>query len=109
MMLNQTNARQVKPILDDFFFRWPWPDSAALAEPDEMATMIRSLGLQNRRARSIIRMSREFCAGVPVEELHGIGKYALDSYRIFVKGELPGVDDVDDKELKNYLRWAHGS
>lgn len=41
---------------------------------------------------------------VRVEDLYGIGKYAADSYNMFVKGYL--VEGVEDKELKNYLVWA---
>ncbi len=39
-----------------------------------------------------------------VESLHGIGKYAADSWKIFVDREI--VDDVQDKELVNYVNWA---
>ena len=34
-------------------------------------------------------------------DLHGIGKYGSDSYRIFYKNEIP--ENVQDKELKKYL------
>ena len=34
-------------------------------------------------------------------DLHGIGKYGSDSYRIFYKNEIP--ENVQDKELKRYL------
>ena len=34
-------------------------------------------------------------------DLHGIGKYGSDSYRIFYKNDIP--KDVEDKELKRYI------
>lgn len=108
MFLNQTSARQVWPLLNGFFERWPDEYHAALADIDHLAEYIKPLGLQNRRARSIRQMSFEYVMldgkiGDP-KELHGIGKYGSDSYRIFVIGEL--VEDVKDKELRKYLTWA---
>jgi hypothetical protein len=35
-------------------------------------------------------------------DLHGIGKYGSDSYKIFYKNEIP--NDVQDKELKKYIK-----
>ena len=35
-------------------------------------------------------------------DLHGIGKYGSDSYKIFYKNEIP--KDVQDKELKKYIK-----
>ncbi|KAF2821991.1 DNA glycosylase, partial [Ophiobolus disseminans] len=53
--------------------------------------------------------------GWEVAHLPGMGKYALDSFRIFYRDELRGVErDVepewkrvmaDDKDLKAYLEW----
>ena len=109
MMLNQTSAVQVKPILDGFFERWPDPGSLFLADEEEVAEYVKPLGLQNRRARAMIRMSGDFMAEESIADasiLYGIGKYGADSYRMFVVGEL--VDDVKDKELKKYLEWAKG-
>lgn len=115
IMLNQTSARQVKPILESFFSRWPDALKCADADLDEMASMIRPLGLQNRRAKTIKKMSSALVkqwidsmkhgdGNYDIPSLPGIGKYAADSYKIFVEREI--VDDVTDKELINYVRWA---
>lgn len=45
--------------------------------------------------------------GVDVRDMHGIGKYGADSYNMFVRGYL--VEDVKDKELKNYVSWVKGN
>lgn len=74
-----------------------------------MAEMLQSLGLQNRRSEMIIRMSRAFTGWLPSQDvrgLPGIGKYAADSYNMFVRGDL--VEDVADKELRKYVAWARG-
>ena len=39
--------------------------------------------------------------GEEASDLHGIGKYGSDSYKIFYKNEIP--NDVQDKELKKYI------
>lgn len=105
-MLNQTSSKQVWPVLPRFFERYPEPLDAAQADPTEMASVIRPLGLQNRRARTIIAMSAAWSVGdfEEVTDLPGVGKYGSDSYRLFVMEEL--VEDVEDKELERYLRWA---
>jgi len=48
-------------------------------------------------------MSKEYLTwdGVEASDLHGIGKYGSDSYKIFYKNIIP--DDVKDKELKKYI------
>ncbi len=53
-------------------------------------------------------MSKAFIDGFtdPLE-LPGIGKYGADSYNMFVGGEI--VDDVKDKELRNYVAWARAN
>jgi methyl-CpG-binding domain protein 4 len=118
MMLNQTTAVQVKQVMPKFFEKYPSGGCVApLLNHTEMADLIRPLGLYNRRAKAIIRMSQDFIRAsrdndsanwLAVQEFYGIGKYATDSYRIFVLGECPPEDAVQDKELKKYVRWAHG-
>lgn len=92
-------------MLEAFFKIWPDPESASLAVPELVANVLRPIGLHNRRAKSIIKMSKAFLDGFedPLD-LPGIGKYGADSYNMFVVGYI--VDDVLDKELKNYVRWA---
>ena len=118
IMLNQTSATQARPIWDEFFKKWPDPRSFLDFFEDwdntrqELVSLIRPLGFQNRRADRIFRMSQEYSDNLSILEedpsnvklLYGVGKYASDSYKIFVGGFL--VLDVEDKELRNYVRWA---
>jgi hypothetical protein len=39
-----------------------------------------------------------------VREMYGIGKYASDSYRIFILGEKVEPHEVEDKVLRRYLQ-----
>lgn len=114
MMLNQTTAVQVKQVMPKFFERYPEPGFVVgIMNHEPMAELIKPLGLYNRRAKAIIRMTDDYTKSsgwdADVNEFYGIGKYAADSYRIFVLGELPASEEaVQDKELKKYVRWAHG-
>jgi methyl-CpG-binding domain protein 4 len=117
VMLNQTSAKQVWPVARDFFQLCPTPRTVTFTSEEEIVGVLRPLGLQNRRVRTIMRLSREWCdkgygpffggrpKGDSVIGLPGIGKYASDSYRMFVDpGEI--VEDVRDKELRKYVAWA---
>lgn len=105
-MLNLTSGRQLEGIDKELFRRWPTCRHLSLADPVEVADVIRSLGLYNRRARQLIRMSTFYAFlwdGTDPTMLPGIGKYGSDSYRIFIRGELD--IPVEDKELRRYLEW----
>lgn len=111
-MLNLTNIKQVRPVFQRFIERYPSAASAAQAIEMELADLVRPLGLYNRRARSIIAMSKGWLQLGPrpalakVAKLKGVGPYALDSYRIFVEGVMD-VEPKDSKLLK-YVGWARG-
>ena len=56
------------------------------------------------RSKRLRKMSEDFLTwnGEEASDLHGVGKYGSDSYKIFYKNEIP--EDVQDKELKKYIR-----
>ena len=102
--LNQTGRKKVKKVLPSFFKKFPGPFSLLQSDKDTIAEMLKDLGMKNVRAHRIWRMSKEFLEwdGEDATELFGIGKYGSDSYRIFYKNEIP--DNVQDKELKRYIK-----
>jgi methyl-CpG-binding domain protein 4 len=105
MMLNQTTRRQVDVIREEFFNKWSTPEEMMGADESEVAKLLYSLGFYNRRARSLMRMSQDWQEKDwrrPIE-LHGIGKYAQDSWDIFVEGKLP--NKVEDHVLTKYVEW----
>lgn len=105
IMLNLTSIKQVRPIIDGFFEMFPSPEAAVRADPGSIADVIRSLGLYNRRSRAIIRLSEAFNGQwSDVNDLPGVGKYASDSYNIFVKGKID--TEPTDSKLKKYVEWA---
>lgn len=78
--------------------RWPTAERLRDADPESL----RPLGLQKPRADNLIAMAEAWDNGCrTIRELPGCGKYADDSYAIFVTGE-PGVAP-EDAVLKAYL------
>lgn len=109
MMLNQTSARQVWPIVPGFFTRFPDPGSLAVSDQDEVIRFVRTLGFHNRRSRMLIGMSQAYLSwdGNDVLDLPGVGRYAGDSWHIFCSPrEIK--HDVMDKELRRYVQWVQG-
>lgn len=106
ILLNQTRARQVHSIINDLFERYPDPHVMAEADEIELAAILRPTGFHNTKAKRIKRMSAAYIGSLwtKPEDLPSVGKYAADSFKIFCSGYI--VDDVLDKELKNYVQWA---
>ena len=102
--LNQTGRKKVKKVLPKFFKEFPTAIHLLQSDRDTIAEMLKDLGMKNVRAQRIWRMSEEYLGwdGEDATELFGIGKYGSDSYRIFYKNEIP--DNIQDKELKRYVR-----
>jgi endonuclease III len=74
---------------------------------DELREMIRPLGFVNRRSLNIINMSKAYIRGrwATPADLPGCGKYATDSWLIFVKNIDVDITDLHDKELRRYIHW----
>lgn len=89
MLLNRTTREQVDRIRGELFRRWPTPERMAEARHEELRDLIRCLGFGNKRAEALRRFSFEWVAGswTEIDELHGIGRYAHDSWRMFVEGD----------------------
>ena len=105
LMLNLTSHKQVKPIIDGFFERWPDAKTASEADECEMKQYLKSLGMYNKRAKTIIKMSKQFLEGFShPKQLHGCGKYASDSDAIFYYGKWQEVVPTDGA-LKRYVKF----
>jgi endonuclease III len=103
ILLNQTNNKQVRPILSSVFELIPNPISTIGCEPERLAAVIKTTGFQNVKASRIIKLSQKWVDGFDdVMDLPGIGKYGRDSWEIFVKGNISL--EVTDKKLDAYLR-----
>jgi endonuclease III len=102
ILLNQTNNKQVRPILSSVFDLIPTPMSTIGCDPLMLAAIIKTTGFQNIKASRIIKMSVRWLDGFgSIEELPGIGKYGKESWDIFVNGNT--TIEPTDKKLKIYL------
>lgn len=104
--LNLCTGRAFESVHEDLFSLWPTALDMATADYTEVELLLTQLGLQKRRARSLIRMSTAYACwwdGKDAEDLPGIGRYGSDSYKLFIRGELDVR--VTDKELRKYLEW----
>jgi methyl-CpG-binding domain protein 4 len=106
VLLNRTHGREARPALWRILDRWPTAEALSRADPADLAAVIARLGFQNRRAATLIALSTAIAeSGIPasVEDLPGVGRYAADSYDIFVRGRFER--EPEDKELRRYVRW----
>ncbi|XP_042679707.1 methyl-CpG-binding domain protein 4 [Centrocercus urophasianus] len=106
IFLNKTSGKMAIPVLWEFLRKYPSPEVARTADWKEMSELLRPLGLYALRAKTIIKFSDEYLHKqwkYPIE-LHGIGKYGNDSYRIFCVNEWKEVQPQDHK-LSVYHTW----
>ncbi|CAG11336.1 unnamed protein product [Tetraodon nigroviridis] len=104
--LNKTSGRMAIPVLWQFFERYPSAEATRGAEWKPMSELMKPLGLNELRAKALIRFSEEYLTKqwrYPIE-LHGIGKYGNDSYRIFCLEEWREVTP-EDHMLNKYHAW----
>ena len=66
--------------------------------------MLKPLGMWEVRSKRIRKMTEQYLSWDKKDagELHGIGKYGSDSYRLFYKNEIP--TNVGDHELQRYIK-----
>lgn len=103
IMLNQTGRKQVKTVLPEFLHRWSTADGLLAADLEDVINVIKPLGMYNRRANTLRRMSEDWKGwdGHDATDLYGIGRYGSDSYEIFFKNRRDIIPT--DHELCRYL------
>lgn len=105
-LVNLTTWEQAEPA-----FRWlrniyADPEHLSLAGPGELHLVLRPLGLWRRRALILPHLASAWLRDPPsscndVLRLPGCGKYAADSWAIFVEGRLDV--EPDDGKLNWYV------
>ena len=102
ILLNQTNNKQVRPILSSVFDLIPNPMSASGVDVKVLAEVIKTTGFQNVKASRIKKLSQKWTEGFSsVSDLSGIGKYGNDSWEIFINKKIDITPT--DKKLAKYL------
>lgn len=109
ILLNQTHLRQVNKIMPQLFANWPTAWDMATADEEELIKLLKTLGLQNRRAKTLMTFSLDWTNWSgdteDLKKLYGIGEYAYNSWMIFQEGDL--TVEPKDKELKKYLKGKY--
>ena len=116
-MLNQTHHRQVDEVRGHFFNKYNTAQRLIEGNEEEIKSIIKPLGFYNKR----VKAWKEFCYQwlelvekyknpiyIPTHELiglKGVGKYAIDSWRIFQCNEYDEVEP-EDHVLNFYVEWA---
>nr|XP_058932295.1 methyl-CpG-binding domain protein 4 isoform X2 [Kogia breviceps] len=106
IFLNRTSGKMAIPVLWQFLEKYPSAEVARTADWRDVSELLKPLGLYDLRAKTIIKFSDEYLTKqwrYPIE-LHGIGKYGNDSYRIFCVNEWKQVHPEDHK-LNKYHDW----
>ncbi|XP_021104484.1 methyl-CpG-binding domain protein 4 isoform X2 [Heterocephalus glaber] len=89
IFLNRTSGKMAIPVLWEFLEKYPSAEAARAANWRDVSELLKPLGLYELRAKTIVKFSDEYLTKqwkYPIE-LHGIGKYGNDSYRIFCVNE----------------------
>lgn len=104
---NQTRRLSAEPLIWKFFELWPTATEAAKADRQLLASLLKPLGLQNRRAGTLIKLSQAYMRDdwSDPRELPGVGDYAGAAWDIFVEGRWQEIDEPKDHALKNY--WLY--
>ena len=97
LMLNQTSRKQVEPMIEAFFEKYPDPDAVLRASESKLFSILKPLGLANKRVLTLKKFSLGYLGGDwnTAKDLYGCGKYADDAYRIFIKGDWQEVEPND--------------
>lgn len=106
IFLNRTSGKMAIPVLWQFFEHYPSAEVTREADWKPISELLKPLGLHELRAKTLIRFSDEYLSKewhYPIE-LHGIGKYGNDSYRIFCVREWREVTPSDHM-LNKYHAW----
>ncbi len=102
----------MEPVVEVLFQKWPNALALSQANDADLEETIKTLGMQKKRTQTLKRMSAQFHSAQwkDVNELHGVGKYASDAYRIFILGDWQNVQPKDHAlnayhdHLKNLYR-----
>lgn len=112
--LNNAQGYRARKVVPEIFWHFDNPRSM-LAKPYNLMEMLRPLGMQNNRAQALLRFTDSWLKedvsfdeqfiDEDVPKFYGVGKYALDSHRLFIRKDydLGHYAEPIDKELRKIL------
>jgi A/G-specific adenine glycosylase len=107
ILLQKTFADKVEPIYNKFIYRYPDLETLANADVDEVASLLKPLGLQNVRAQALIDIATEYAkVGIPDNEgellqLPYVGPYAANATLCFAFDRRRPVVDANVVRIYN--------
>jgi endonuclease III len=106
-LVNRTTWDKARTVHSRLKLRYKTAKGLAAAAPEDLHGALRPLGLWRQRSRVLVALAQSFYYWRPstaeeVARLPGCGKYAADSWAIFIEGRT----DVrpDDGKLRWYTR-----
>jgi methyl-CpG-binding domain protein 4 len=105
ILQNKTPGPRAEAAFFALMADYPTPEALAEADVADLEERLRPLGLWRRRARVLVELSRRCITRdwSDPRQLPGVGRYAHDSYEIFVHGNLDVTPT--DRFLLRYLEW----
>jgi len=112
ILLRKTTAKQVASIYHRFFKRYPRIKSLADASPEEVAKILRPLGIRSRAFQLVDAagvITSQFRGRVPSDletlmELEGVGRYVASCVLTFgYRARMPMVDSNADRVLSRLV------
>lgn len=92
ILLNRTQGPTARPVIEEFFRRWPTAYDCAVAPYEELCDLVGRLGLK-KRGLYLRLMSKQYLyykdtdtRDYHIEEFSGCGKYARDAWEMLVLG-----------------------
>jgi methyl-CpG-binding domain protein 4 len=107
---NLTRRTASEPYMREFFARWPTAGDTSNADQGEISDLIKTLGLADRRAKTLVRMSQDYLVKAWQTDprvLYGIGEYAHAAYQIFCQHQWAQIPEPKDGALKKYWKWIN--
>jgi len=107
LLHNLTTRKQVDKVYHKLFNEYPTPECMQSAHEEDLHNIIKPLGMWRRRAKTLIRFSKEYLEKdwKNASDLYGCGKYANDCHRIFCRGEWKEATP-SDHALSRYSAWC---
>lgn len=99
--LNLCSARVARGVVMRVLSRWPVPSAMAGADAD-LERLLKPLGLSEKRAGYLRGLSADYGL-VRLEDLPGVGPYALESVAVFCRDETPSK--IGDRKVAAWVEW----
>jgi endonuclease III len=108
ILVNRTRWAQAATVHRELISRYPSAGALGAAVPSDLHGILRPLGFVHQRSSKLVAFAAAWALLSPrsrsdVVALPGCGKYAADTWSIFVEGDMSIKTAVTDARLRSYL------